>query len=307
MKSQILRALRLICVLVVSVSCFSTLSQADADSAKSATPQQITIGIIPGEDPERLRKAGLELADYVQKKLGIPTVIYVSKTYQGLIDAMKAGKVDFAFFTAMTFVFAEKEAGAKILLKKVWQNPYYFSTVVTRKSQSKINSLKDLKGKSIAFVDERSGSGYLYPRAALDKLGIDLKQLRSHVFSGNHEAAIQSVVEGKVDAAAVFADGKGPEQNAWFRFSPKTLNQMKLVWISAPIPNDPFCVSQAFYDKHPRVTHDLMFSLIEMKDGPPEENVLNRLFGVRALELATSRQYEPVRELVRQLKLGVDP
>jgi phosphonate transport system substrate-binding protein len=297
----------LICGSILAISLISSVVRADSDSAKSGAPARITIGIIPGEDPERLKKAGLELADYVQKKLGIPTDIYVSQTYQGLIDAMKTGKVDFAFFTAMTFVFAEKEAGAKILLKKVWQNPYYFSTVVTRKSQTKLNSLKDLKGKSIAFVDERSGSGYLYPRAALDKLGIGLKDLKSHTFSGNHEAAILALVEGKVDAAAVFADGKPPEQNAWFRFSPKTLKQMKLIWISAPIPNDPFCVSRTFYDKFPRVTHDLMFSLIEMKDGPPEENVLNRLFGVRALELATTRQYEPVRELVRRLKLGVDP
>ncbi len=276
-----------------------------AATSASQAPEQITIGLSPGEDPERLKKNGLELANYIQKRLNIPTNIFVSKNYQGLIDAMKAGKVDFAFFTAMSFVFAEKEAGAKILLKKVWQNPYYYSTIVSRKKGPKIRNLKDLKGKSLAFVDERSTSGYLYPRAALEKAGVSLSQLKSHIFIGNHESAIKAVSSGQVDAAAVFADGAKSNENAWKRFSPSNLGDMNLVWISEPIPNDPFCVAKSFYEQYPRVTHDLMFSLIEMKDGPDQENVLKRLFGVQSLDLATTAQYEPVRSLVRQLKLGL--
>jgi len=267
-------------------------------------PKSAVIGFIPSEDQEVLKKNGVELAKYLQKKLGIPINIYVSKNYSGLIDAMKEKKVDFAFLTAATFVFAEKEAGAKPLLKKVWVGPFYWSSIITKKD-SGIKSLKDLKGRRMGFVDEKSASGFLYPRAEFIKKGIDPDHFfKSVKFFGNHEATVKALQSGAVDAIAVYADDAKGKSGAWTQFGDsKLISNIRFLWISEPIPNDPFCVREDFYEKYPRFSHDLMFTLIEMGDDQEGRDALKKLLGVQTLSTATSKQYDPVRELVKFLNI----
>ena len=293
--------------LIISVLSFIfilALPWVEAKGAAADDPQSATIGFIPSEDPEILKKNGVEIAKKLQEKLGVPVNIYVSKNYSGLIDAMKEKKIDFAFLTAATFVFAEKEAGAKVLLKKVWAGPYYWSTIVTRKA-SKIKNLRDLKGKRVGFVDEKSASGYLYPRAAFIKKGLNPDKDFSEVkFFGNHEATIKALFGGLADAVAVYADDSKGKLGAWTEYATaEQSKQIQSLWVSDPIPNDPFCVRQDFYEKHPRFVHDLMFTLIEMGDEPDSKHSLKKLLGMTTLSTATSKQYEPVRDLVKSLNL----
>ncbi len=74
--------------------------------------------------------------------------------------------------------------------------------------------LEDLRGKTVAFVDPASSSGYIYPMVLLIKRGLvrdrDPKSFfKDALFAGTHEAALQSVLHGRVDAAASF--DKAPE------------------------------------------------------------------------------------------------
>lgn len=293
------------------LSCLVLISFLNADVVLAAKPPHITIGFIPGENPKTLRENGLELAKILQSRIGVPVNVYISKDYTGLIDAMKEGKVDFAFFSAMTYVFAEKEAGAKVLLKKVWDGPFYYSAIVARES-ARITSVEKLKGKKFAFVDKKSASGFLYPQVHFKKKGIESEKFFGDiVFSGNHEESVRLLRDGKVDAIAVFSNDKDLKDSAWAQFAPNSENgpykgklpKIKPIWVSAPIPNDPFCVRQSFYDKYPKVAHDLMFALIELDDDGKENTKFRDLLGVSALMLATSQQYEPVREMVRELNL----
>ncbi len=276
-------------------------------------PKTITIGFIPGENPEILKENGEAIAKMLEAKIGVPVKIYVGKNYGELIDAMKDKKVDFAFFSAMSFVFAEKMAGAKVLLKKVWDGPYYYSTILTR-GDEKLTRLSQLKGKRFAFVDEKSTSGYLVPELYFRKNHIDPKSFfKDIVFTGNHTESVRLLREGKIDAAAVFStDAKGKD-TAWERFpvaeapgDKKKYPAPHRLWISDPIPNDPFCVRQDFYDSYPRIAHDLMFALIELDDDAASSAKFKKLLGVTSLMFATSQQYEPVREMVKALDLKLE-
>ena len=136
--------------LAASLLFLFSLNLSAADSTTEESPKEITIGMIPGGNPEKLREQSLALAKALQAELNVPVNIYISKNYAGLVEAMKQKKVDFAFFSSLTYVFAEKQAGAKVLLKTSWNQPYYYSTIVTPKD-SGIKSLKNLKGKKLAL------------------------------------------------------------------------------------------------------------------------------------------------------------
>lgn len=272
--------------------------------AAEKAPARVRLGFIPGEGPEELRKRSNELGALLSKKVGVPFQVVIPDTYSQLVEKMKKKEVDMAFLTAMTFVVAEKEAGAKVLLKKVWQEPYYHSVILTR---SDLKSLEDLKGKSIGFVDEKSTSGYLYPKVMLKKRGWEKDFFSKITMTGNHRESVLQLAAGKLDAVAVFSDDSKGEKSAWQKYAPLGASSPQVLWVSEPIPNDPFCVRNDFYDKYPRLTHDVMFALIELRDEPGQSNLLKKLLGVTELMLATSRQYEPVREMVKELNLGGHP
>ncbi|AHZ86913.1 alkylphosphonate ABC transporter [Bdellovibrio bacteriovorus] len=277
-----------------------------AEGTSEAVPPSITIGVIPGGNPENLREQGLALAKELQAKLNIPVNIYVSKNYVGLIEAMKTKKVDFAFFSSSTYVFAEQQAQAKVLLKKVWHEPYYYSMIITPQ-RSGIKSLKALKGKKVAFVDDKSSSGYLYPQVALRKEGLSDTDFKEVVFTGNHQASIQFLEAKKVDAAAVFSDDEKGTQWAWEKFGTDKKAKYRILWKSAPIPNDPFCVRQDFYDAYPKTTHTLMFALIDALEQNRNKDTYSEILGSRDLMPATSKQYDPVREMVKALNIELKP
>lgn len=266
-----------------------------------ASSEAITLGILPGGNPQVLEKESFILAEKLQQKIGKPVNIYISKNYTGMIDALKNKKIEFAILSSMTYVIAEEQANIKVLLKKTWSNgPFYFSAIVTS-AKSKIKKIADLKGKTIAFVDEKSTSGYLYPQIALQKSKIQAQDFKKVIFSGNHAASVEMLENGQVDAVAVFSDDEKGRIGAWDRFAKSKKFKVRVLWMSEPIPNDPIVVRQDFYDQNAKLTHEIMYSLIEIQnDGGSAQ--LSEILGTSDLMPATSRQYDPVREVVKSFK-----
>ncbi len=288
-------------LIVVSALCFNL---AWGKSNAEALPKKITIGLTPGGKPEVIREQAIAMAKEIQTEFGLPVEIFMSTDYSGLIEAMKNKKVDFAFFSSLTFVQAEDVAGAKVLLKRVWSEPFYFSALVVRQD-SKIKSVDQLKGKKVAFVDKNSTSGYLYPQVMLKKKNISEAQFGEVVFSGNHAQSIEMLEQKKTDAVAVFADDEKGKTGAWTKFSKNKNLKFKPLWISDPIPTDPFCVQKDFYETYPKFTHSLMFLLIDLFTQNKNSRKYAEVLGTHDLLPATSKQYDPVREMVKSLNLEV--
>jgi phosphonate transport system substrate-binding protein len=285
--------------LIATVAFSAKASATETGKATANAPKEITIGFNPGDNSAALKEGTESFAKLLQARIGIPVHVQIAESYSSLIDAMKEKKIDFAFFSAMSFVFAEKMAGAKVLLKHVRNEPYYYSVILSKPSYP---TLQSLKGRKIAFVDSKSASGYLYPSVHFKKLGLDPKAFFGEVvYSGHHDSSVKLLNEGKVDAIAVFANDKLGKTSAWTQFGGK--GKVKTLWVSAPIPNDPFCVRQDFYDANPRISHDLMFAMIELLEDAKDGARFKQALGVSSMALATSQQYEPVREMVRELDL----
>ncbi len=272
-------------------------------SAALATEKQpITIGLLPGGDPVAVVQQSTLFAEKLQAKLGQPIQIFISKNYQGLIDAVKSEKVDFAFLSSLTYVLAEKQTPVKVLLKKTWDGPFYFSALIVR-ADSKLKKVKDLKGKKILFVDEKSTSGYLYPQVFLRKNKMKDADFESIRFSGNHAASVEALENKKADVIAVFGDDDKGQQGAWTRFAKKKSVKYRVLWISDPIPSDPFVVRQAFYDHDPKLTHEIMYQMIEIQNESAPKSLLHEVLGHGELMPATQKQYDPVREMAAAFEI----
>ena len=285
-------------VLIFSFNAFSQTTT----SAEESVPKSITIGLIPGGNPEAIRVQSVILAKNIQNVLNVPVHIYISKNYQGLVEAVKSKKVDFAFLSALTYVQAEQDVPLKVLLKKTWSGPYYYSSLITLKNSS-IKGIKDFKNKKIAFVDKGSTSGYLYPQVYLQKNKMTEQAFSQVVITGSHAASIEKLEKNEVDLVAVFADDDKGAKGAWNRFTTNKKYEFKTLWVSEPIPNDPIVVRLEFYNEYPKFTHQLMSDLIDIQSEDISVKKFSEIMGQGELMPATSRQYDPVRVMNKSLKI----
>jgi len=233
--------------------------------APAAQAQQVlTIGLIPSEDSQAMIKSSQLVLDQLQQRLGMPVKPFVATDYNGVIEALRAGKLDVAYLGPFSYVLANQiadaEAFAVAVTRKTSSSAYH--SVVIARDDSGIRSLQDLQGKTFAFVDPSSASGHLFPKAGLEEAGHDPKALFSRViFSGSHDASILAVENRKVDAAAV-ADRilASAVQNGQVK-----QQDFHVVWTSPDIPESPMVWRK---DLDPQLQAKLRTAFAEIKDVP---------------------------------------
>jgi phosphate/phosphite/phosphonate ABC transporter binding protein len=177
---------------------------------------ELKFGFTPVLSEAEMREEFQPLMVYMTKSTGIEVTLYIAKSYGDLRDQMETGKVDIGSFSPFAYVDAVTGGKVKIIAQSILDySAFYKGLIITRKD-SGITGLANLKGKRFAFVDPKSASGYVYPRAMLIEKGFDPdKFFKETVFSGGHDKVILAVLEGKVEAGAIYdgalaiAKGKG--------------------------------------------------------------------------------------------------
>lgn len=269
-----------------------TLTAAGLASAKD----QLTIGLIPSEDSQAMIEASKQVLDTLQTRLGMPVVPFVATDYNGIIEALRAGKLDVAYLGPFSYVLATSvanvEAFAVAVTRKTGQSAY--KSVIVARKDSGIRELADLKGRTFAFVDPSSASGHLFPKAGLEQAGFVPAQLFSRViFSGSHDASILAVENRKVDAAAVadriFASAvsKGLVKQ----------DDFQVVWSSRPIPESPMVWRK---DLDPALQQKVASALASIKDVPwGDQGVLD------GFQPTSDAAYDVVRDTAKVLDLDL--
>ena len=166
---------------------------------------EIKFGYTPFLNEAEMRSEQKPLMDYLTKSIGSEVILYIAKDYGDLKAQMEAGKVDIGTFSPFAYVDAEKGGKVTIIAQSTTDHSAFYKGLIIARKESGIADLKDLKGKRFAFVDPKSASGYVYPKAMLIEKGFDPdKFFKETIFAGNHDKVIASVLEGKVDAGATF-------------------------------------------------------------------------------------------------------
>jgi len=143
---------------------------------------------------------------YLEKKLGEKVKVFTATDYAGVIEAMKKKRVDIAWFGPLSYYLAEQEAGAEAFAVGIREgrNSHTYKSIFIAPCDSGIKSIKDLKGKSVAFVDPASTSGGLVPTYLIKKeTGLMPQEyFGKFTYAGSHDAAELAVKNKTVDAAA---------------------------------------------------------------------------------------------------------
>ena len=202
-------SLALVALLALSVACDGKPAAPSAPTevaAAPAAPPRVPIRVtgIPDENPTELARGYAPMVQFLEQRLGVP-VSYVPVTdYGAAVQALIAGKVDFAWLGGFTHVQARTLAEVEPLAMRNIDRE--FRSVIITHADSGIAAPADLRGKLFAFGSKSSTSGHLMPRHFLKTLfaiNPETDFAGPPVYSGAHDATVTLVESGKVAAGAV--------------------------------------------------------------------------------------------------------
>lgn len=179
------------------------------------------------------------LASYLENRLGRKVELRTVDTWEGLAKSLANSETDLALMGPWGYVLANHEAGAQAVATILYDGkPEYYAIMVTH-PDSGIKSPADLKGRTFAFGDKGSTSGYLIPLHYFMTQGINPDTYFLKVLNTKHQAIETQVTQGVLDAGADY----NRNRNAMIEQGLIKAEHSVVFWQSAPLPNDAFAVS----------------------------------------------------------------
>ncbi|WP_422367535.1 phosphonate ABC transporter substrate-binding protein [Pelagibius sp.] len=213
-----------------------------ATLAHADMPDEINFGIISTESTSALESSFGPFLNDMSESLGVKVNTFFASDYAGVIEGMRFGKVDVAWFGNKSAIEAVDRAGGEVFAQTIKDDGSkgYYSLLITHKD-SKLNSLEDVLAcdQTLSFGngDPNSTSGFAIPGYYVWALNNkEPEDCFARVTNSNHEGNAMAVANGKVDVAT------NNTESIYARLAktnPEAAANIKEIWRSPMIPSDP--------------------------------------------------------------------
>ena len=180
---------------------------------------------------------------YAEKKLGVKIKLFQASDYAGVGQALIAGHLQMARIGGAGYASVWLDCNGCIepsVTTEGLDGTTGYLSILTVRTDSPYQSLQDLKGKSIAFADPNSTSGYIVPMVMLTKAGIDPDKFFGKTsFSGGHEQSVIALLKGTYDAVYTWTAKNDSFGNLRMMMDKGLLkrDQVRIIGTSDPIRN----------------------------------------------------------------------
>jgi phosphonate transport system substrate-binding protein len=259
--------------------------------AAEPNPDTLKVALLPDENASELIKRNQPLKELLEKELGKKVQLVVTTDYSSMIEAMRFGRIDLAYFGPLSYVLAKSKAEIEPFAAMVKGGKTTYRSVVIANANSGINSLKDIKGKKMAYGDRVSTSSHLIPKTMLAGKQLLAGQDYAQHFVGTHDAVAVNVANGNADAG-------GLSEDIWGYLNDRKLidpAKVKVLGYSPEYPQFPWTMRS---DLAPALKEKIRATFINMKDQTVLKNFKADGFGP-----ITDKDYDVIRDMGKLLNL----
>ncbi|MFP4317212.1 MAG: phosphonate ABC transporter substrate-binding protein [Desulfovibrionales bacterium] len=276
-------------------------SVARAEDWKKQYPE-VTLGVITSENEADRIIRYKPVREYFENKLGVKIKWRTATDYAGIIEGVKAGKIQLAYFGpasyAKCYIVTSGRVEPLVGVLDPNGNLGYHAVVVV-KTDSPYQTLQDLKGKKFAFADPNSTSGHQAPRYFMREEGIDANDFfDSTTFSGSHENSVMGLLNGTFDAAATW--WRSDLNNNPKRMAKKGMikdGSWRVIWKSPRLPSSPWAMPT---DLPEQMRRDFQEVLLNMPtDGPEAWEGWSSGEKLSGFQKVTHKDYEPIVRMIK--------
>lgn len=185
---------------LVGLAAFTlTGCQAAGQDAAAAADAPITIATIPMSDDPTAENPVDVLTELLEKETGREVEVTDVPDYLSVVEAIRADHVDIGLMSGFPSALAVNTGEVDALIAWPGDGKPVSTCVVL--NDSPIQEPEDLKGKTVAFADQASSSGYFMPVSMLHDAGLEQNKDYEAIFAGGHEGSFAALAQGQVDAA----------------------------------------------------------------------------------------------------------
>jgi phosphonate transport system substrate-binding protein len=314
-------------VLLMLLASFQVVSAQD-DIGSESNPIQVYF--VPSVEAQTITTGGEVMAAALEQATGLNFEVFVPTSYAATVEAMCAAPdKSMGFIPAAGYVIANNRCGVEVAaaaVRRGW-SVYWAAYIVRRDSD--IYTFGDLAGRSWAYPDAGSTSGYIAPSVELQAAGIEPGE---RVEAGGHNQVVQAVYSGEAEFGTTFFSpplvpgapwriGDNPEPydltvdesrldeegnllvgdlrildaRANIRdTAPDVVDQVRILRLSAPIPNDTLSFGPNFPAELRTQILDALVAFAQTEDWAASIGSED-FYGWSGIEAIDDSAYDPVR------------
>ena len=253
------------------------------------------------------------VVEHVRQALGQRASLSVESRASGPVrgaeDPFSRGEADVGFMCAPSFLWLREPEDPPVELlpaapvfrdDRAPGEPVYFSELVVRRDDP-ARSLLDLRGRTWAYNDPCSLSGYYNLLKKLTEMGEDLEFFSRAHCSGSHLRSMEMVAGGEVDAAAIDSN----VLRIRLRSAPEIRERLRVIETWGPFPIQPVALRS---NLHPELKDRLRAALLAIGAGAPAPPSLAG-FGLERFAPVTYEHYASEEDALQRCEraLGIRP
>jgi phosphonate transport system substrate-binding protein len=285
----------------VALVLVSVLVLAGCGQPKLGTDKNpIVMSFVPSGDTQEIIASGDKLAQMISEKTGLVIKAEVGTDFAATREAMGAGKAQIGWLNTFNYVLAHEKYGVEVGLVTVRFGLSTYKGQINVRADSGIESMADLKGKVMCWVDPNSTSGYIIPRITLKANGVDPdKDFAQTIEAGSHNNVVAQVYNGDCDAGATYADARSSIEKDF----PDVKEKVIVLAETTDIPND----SVSFIKELPAETRDkIINALLEIAASEEGQAALQSLYSIAGLEKQDDSFYDAFRADLSKAGINIE-
>ena len=274
---------------MVAVLVFALAACGGGEAKLGTEDNPIVMSFVPSGDTQDIIASGDTLANLLTEKTGLTVTSNVGTDFSSVREAMCAGQAQIGWLNTFNYVLANEQCGVDAgMVTSRFDATTYSGQIIVR-ADSGIETLADLEGKVMCWVDPASTSGYIIPRIMLAAEGINPDtDFSQTIEAGSHNNVVTQVYNGDCDAGATFSDARTGIEEEF----PDVLDKVVVLATTSDIPND----SVAFIKDFPAdMRTKIVAALLDIAASPEGQEALNTLYNIESLVESSDSFYDVFR------------
>lgn len=272
---------------------FEKLEAPPPVAAVNADAQALRVAISSVLLPQETVVHYRSIATFLGAQVDRPVILIQRKSYAEIALLLLNGGADIAFFSSGEYASYSGFNEIEMLAAQQRMGlPYHQGYIIVAKD-SAINGLADLKGKTIAFTDPLSYSGYTFLVHMLRQSNQTPETFFGrYIYTYSHDNSFRAVANRVVDAAPVTSlvyDRAKQKQ-------PELAEAVRIIAFSPPAGTGPVVAGKSVSQEHREV---LRKALLTMHENPAMQPALNGL-SIDCFVTPQPELYEPIRRMLRE-------